>query len=43
MRFRKGRTGFACGDTVGEIRGETVTGRSFVGTDAVEIRRIPPC
>jgi hypothetical protein len=43
MRFRKSLTGFACGDTVGEIRGETTTGRTFIGTDAVEIRAIPPC
>jgi hypothetical protein len=43
VRFPKNTTGFACGDTEGEITGQTVTGRSFIGTDAVTIRAIPPC
>ena len=43
MRFRKSRTGFMCGDTEGVLTGETLTGRSITGSDAVLIRRIPPC
>ena len=43
LRFRKSRTGFACGDTEGGIRGATVPGRSIEGSDVVTIVANPPC
>jgi hypothetical protein len=43
MRFRKVDAGFSCGDTVGELTGETLTGRSIYGSQPVIIRRFPPC
>lgn len=43
MRFRKVDAGFSCGDTEGVLTGQTLTGRSFVGSDSVQVRQIPPC
>ena len=37
LPFRKLATGLACGDTVATLTGETLTGRSIVGSDSVRI------
>lgn len=37
LLFRPRQTGLACGDTEATLTGQTVTGRSFVGSDSVRI------
>ena len=42
LLFRPDETGLICGDTTATLTGETVTGRSILGSDAVSVVPCPP-